>query len=190
VDGRVRRGELNRQAIIDATLELVGEKGSFPTVQAIAERAGVSKRSVFHHFPDTDALLTETAERQAHRHWHILERPLEGSSLGDRISRLAADRAELFEAIGDVRRVAVLHEPQSDVLATKLGESRQALKRHLTRSLAPEIDRLPREVLDALEAVTSWETWEVLRRLQGLSPGEARRAVESVLQSAFATVTT
>ena len=46
-DGRLRRGERSREAIVAALFELVGEGVLQPTAQQVAERAGVGIRSVF-----------------------------------------------------------------------------------------------------------------------------------------------
>lgn len=185
MDGRVRRGELNRQAIVDAALALVAEQGSLPTAQAVAERAGVAKRSLFHHFPDMEALLAQAADTQAATHWQVLQPPRPGHDLGPRISVAVAQRAELFEAIGPVRRVAVRYELSSSLLAERLRESRAGLRRHLRRSLNPELSQLDRCAQEAVQAVASWETWEVLRRHQGLSVPAARDSVRSILESAL-----
>jgi TetR/AcrR family transcriptional regulator of autoinduction and epiphytic fitness len=55
-DGRVLRGERNREAIVEALLELYQEGDPQPPARAIAERAGVSLRTVFQHFNDMDTL--------------------------------------------------------------------------------------------------------------------------------------
>lgn len=49
---RVRNPELTRQAIVDAALSAVEEGECTPTSRDIAERAGVSERSIFVHFRD------------------------------------------------------------------------------------------------------------------------------------------
>ncbi len=190
MDGRVRRGERNRQAIVDAALALVAERGVLPAGQAIAERAGVAKRSLFHHFPDMEGLLAQAAATQAERYWQVLQPPEPGRSLGERISTAVAQRAVLFEGIGDVRRAAVLYEPSSPALARLLKDSRAGLRRHLRRALSPEITGLGRTAQEGIQAMASWETWEVLRRHQGVSADGARAAVLSMIESAFAPVPT
>lgn len=185
MDGRVRRGELNRQAIVDAALALVADEGVLPTGQAIAERAGVAKRSLFHHFPDMESLLTEAADTQATRHWNVLQPPQPGSKLGERLSAAVSQRARLYEAIGDVRRVVVRYEAGSPVLAQRIRESRSGLRRHLRRSLNPEYGRLHRCAQEGIQAVASWEFWEVLRSHQGLSADAARSTVQLMIESVF-----
>ncbi len=186
MDGRVRRGELNRQAIVDAALELVAEERVLPTAQAVAARAGVAKRAVVHHFPDMTGLLAQAADTQAARFWSVLRPPEPGRSLDERVAAAVEQRSRLFEGIGAVRRVAVLHEAGNPVLAARLEESRSGLRRHIRRALQPELSALDRPTQAGVEAVASWETWEVLRRQQGLSVAASRAAVQSMIESALA----
>ena len=61
VDGRTRRGERNREAIIDALIACYDDGILRPSVQEVADRAGVSARSVHNHFVDVEALRAEVA---------------------------------------------------------------------------------------------------------------------------------
>jgi TetR/AcrR family transcriptional regulator, regulator of autoinduction and epiphytic fitness len=180
VDGRAARGAKNRRAVIDATLALIEEGDLQPTAQAIASRAGVSTRSVFHHFDDLESLYADVADTQATRHWALLG-PVAGG-LAERIEAVVAQRARLYEEISSTRRAALLHEHESAVLAERLRESRAALRAHLRRNL-PELAQLGRPAREGAAAVASWETWEALRRHQGLSIEAARAAVAEVLSA-------
>jgi AcrR family transcriptional regulator len=56
---RAKRQEETRQRITEAAVELHGTVGSTrATISAIAERAGVQRRTVYNHFPTEHALLT------------------------------------------------------------------------------------------------------------------------------------
>lgn len=125
------------------------------------------------------------AELQASGHWGVLQPPAPGRTLAERIEDAVAQRAALFEAIGGVRRVAVRYEHSRPVLAERLRKNRAALRRHLRRALQPELASLDRPAVEGLQAAASWETWEVLRRHQGLSVGAARAAVRSTVECAF-----
>ena len=184
MDGRVLRGEANRQAIVDALLTLVTEQGSIPASHEIARRAGVAKRSVFHHFPDMEALMVAAAETQLSKHWHVLNVPISGSLL-ERARQAVDQRAELFEGIAGVRRVAVLHEHESAELSKRLVYSRKMLRQHLRDSLQPEFSELEKSGADGALAACSWETWEVLRVHQKVSVNAAKEAVLSVIEGAF-----
>jgi TetR/AcrR family transcriptional repressor of mexJK operon len=63
--GRGRpRDLLKREAILDAATALFYERGMpSTTMEAVAERAGVSKMTVYSHFPDKPALLEASFER-------------------------------------------------------------------------------------------------------------------------------
>src|SRR5690348_12328349 len=62
VDGRTERGRQTRERIADAMLALLEEGETKFVAERIAERAGVSRRLVFHHFEDmaqlADAAIT------------------------------------------------------------------------------------------------------------------------------------
>jgi len=181
MDGRVQRGARNRQAVIDAHLALLERGDLSPTAQAIAAEAGVSTRSVFHHFDDLESLFADTADTLAARHWHLLQPVDAALPVEERVRLLVAQRAVLFERITTTRRAAVVHEHDSPVLAKRLRESRAALRSHLRRNLAPEFTALDRDTQAGLEAAASWESWEVLRRHQGLSVSAATRALTHLL---------
>src|SRR3954470_18279608 len=52
VDGRTARATRTREAVVSAVLDLVNEGNPKPTAREIADRAGVSLRSVYVHFDD------------------------------------------------------------------------------------------------------------------------------------------
>ncbi|HVJ04908.1 MAG TPA: TetR/AcrR family transcriptional regulator [Candidatus Saccharimonadales bacterium] len=58
------RGRVRVDAILDAAASLIAEKGlTGLTVQAIAQRANTSFGSMYHFFPDLDAVIAGLAER-------------------------------------------------------------------------------------------------------------------------------
>src|SRR4029450_8701570 len=66
-DGRLARGERARAAIVDALLVLIESGELRPSAARIAQRAGVSLRSVFQHFSDVESLFAAAASRQTER---------------------------------------------------------------------------------------------------------------------------
>lgn len=79
-----------RQALLDAALSLIGEKGAqgFSVAEA-ARRAGVSPAAPYRHFRDRDDLLAETARRG----FEMLAARLEAAWNGGRPHALAAFEA-------------------------------------------------------------------------------------------------
>src|SRR3954452_25553207 len=66
---RTRDPEANRQALLDAAIELFGTAGFDATsVQSIVERARVTKGGFYHHFESKQALLHEIHDRFIYYH--------------------------------------------------------------------------------------------------------------------------
>ncbi|MBC7633018.1 hypothetical protein [Aeromicrobium sp.] len=187
-DGRIARGERTRDAIVAAHTELLREGVLKPTAKHLAERAGISLRTVWLNFNDLEALLRATTA-----FWlgadAELRLPVEsGLALPDRIDRYCEQRTARLENLAPAARSAALGEPFS----TALKMSRQA---HIQRSLddlevtfAPELDAggAEREVLlKTLFIATSWPSWITLRDDFGLDIDDAttvmRRSLTSLL---------
>jgi AcrR family transcriptional regulator len=166
VDGRVRRGSRNREAIIDALLACYEAGALRPSVPDIAARAGVSVRSVHNHFADVEALRAEVAQRQWQRHASLI-------GPAATIEALVGQRAAFYEAVTPVRRAALLSIHDSPTIARNLAR----LDRLLRRQLEATFPAFTSTVLDALELVTSWDAWNRLRTAQGCSVTRARRVV-------------
>ena len=62
VDGRTARAMRTRDAIVAACVALVDAGDLKPTAPRIAEKAGVSVRSVFQHFDDLETLFAMVAD--------------------------------------------------------------------------------------------------------------------------------
>lgn len=180
VDGRTARAARTSDAVVDAWLSLIEEGDLRPGARRIADRAGVSLRSVFHHFDDLETLYATAAERQLRR----LSMPAlmdTGGTLDGRIGAFLAARCRVLESITPVRRAAVLNEPFSPALAARLRWARDMARDEIARVFQVELSaRKPadrRELLAALAAATEWSAWEALRTHQGLSAAGAARVM-------------
>lgn len=187
VDGRLARGERARGAIVDALLALIDRGDLRPSAARVAERAGVSLRSVFQHFNDVESLFAAAASRQAERvSRHVGGVPDEGP-LASRLGAFVRQRTQLLEAIAPVRRAAILMEPFSSELQRRLGAFRKLKADEVRRVFAPELARRSpaarRRLHSALVAASSWNMWQALRDHQGLSRAEARRALRLTLET-------
>jgi len=185
LDGRNARAERSRAAVVDALLDLLGEGDLRPPAARIAERAGVSLRSVFQHFADIETLYGAAADRQIER-LASLTRPLPVTGTRrERLDLFVRARTRLLETIASVRRGALLLEPFSNEIAARLARGRALNRAEVERMFAPELAARPpgtrRELAAALSAAASWSTWEHLRRHQGLPRERARRVVGRML---------
>src|SRR5215204_7151666 len=93
VDGRNLRAERTRTALATAYLDLLTEGDLRPTAERIAERANVSPRSVFKHFPDREALFAAASEIQEGRIRELVgEGPDPSAPLDQRLDQFVAQR--------------------------------------------------------------------------------------------------
>src|SRR3954471_20040450 len=73
-DGRAARSHRTRRTIVDAMRALHAEGDLRPTAPRIAERAGVSLRTVWQQFNDMETLLVEAIRRDNEILSSLLER--------------------------------------------------------------------------------------------------------------------
>ena len=153
-------------------LDLLEETGAHPSAQEVADRAGVSLRTVFRHFDDVDSLLAVAVAHQIERVGRRFD-PL--GPVG--VDAFVAHRAQLFEEISPIRRAA-LQRSEHPAIGEWLTESRRRLRAQVAGCF--DVDGI---TLDALDAATSWSTWETLRREQGLSVARARAVMSHTVTS-------
>jgi TetR/AcrR family transcriptional regulator of autoinduction and epiphytic fitness len=180
-DGRVVRGERTRQSLVEALLALLDEGELRPTAERIADRAGVSERSVFQHFPDREHLFEAVALQQYERVRPTL-RPIDpGLPLPERLDAFLAQRTRYFEMVKGVRRAALLLEPDSPAVARWLQRTRSAKAAEVRKVFATEIGSAPEAeraaFAAALVAAAAWPAWESYRYHQGLGAARARAAM-------------
>ncbi len=176
-DGRARRREKSRAAIVAALFDLVGSGVLQPTAQQVAARAGVGIRSVFRHFDDMDGLYAELDARLREEAAPLLRSTPPSGSLRERAVALVERRVRFFERIAPYKRAGNLQRWRSDFLrrshAAVVRELRTALREAL-----PELAEAPPAFGEALDLTTSFEAWDRLRTDQRLSRERAQSAVE------------
>jgi AcrR family transcriptional regulator len=180
VDGRQRRAQRSRDAIVDALFALVGGGVPRPTAQQVATRANVGIRSVFRHFEDMDQLYAAIDARLRAEVSGMFEAAPARGGLPVRLRALVALRAALFERVGPYKRAAMVQASGSPFLQARHRELAAVLRADLHRRI-PEIERAPDAVADALELALSFEAWNRLRTDQRLGVERARDAVERLV---------
>jgi TetR/AcrR family transcriptional regulator, regulator of autoinduction and epiphytic fitness len=180
-DGRTIRAERTRQALVDALFGLLEDGELRPTAERIAERAGVSERSVFQHFPDREALFEAVSRQQYERVVEEVE-PVDASRpLEERIEAFVAQRARILEHVSPVLRAGLQFEHESNVVAGWLTSARKAAAVEVERVFRREVEEAEAGeravILAALVSAASWSAWEGYRSHQGLSVERARAAM-------------
>lgn len=192
-DGRTARRDRNRDAVLDAALDLFRDDALFPGPAEVAERSGVSTRSVQRYFADMDTLVRAAMARHLERTRPLfaLEDPGVGP-LGARIDRMVAARVRLHEAVAPMVRAALLRAGSNPIIRERITSSRVELREQVAAMFAPELDAVApevrAEVLAGLDLLLGFAALEHLCHDGGLSTEEAdrvlRRGVTALLASA------
>jgi AcrR family transcriptional regulator len=177
-DGRARRAERSREAIVSALFELIGEGNPQPTAQQVAERGRVGLRSVFRHFADMDTLYAEIGARVSEEALPLLHDAPVAGTVEERLIEMIGRRAAFYEAIAHYKRSGNLNRRRSPFLQRQHGRLVRELRERLTRGV-PELARAPESLTEALDLVLSFDAWDRLRSDQKLSRERATAAVET-----------
>ncbi|MEU2394053.1 TetR/AcrR family transcriptional regulator [Streptomyces sp. NPDC007369] len=190
-DGRTERGRQTREKIADALLALLDEGATEFPAEKVAAYAGVSRRSVFHHFADmaqlVDTAITRRLEQLAEQ---IRPLPTAGPR-AVRVAALAEQRARILEWITPARKAVMRMDHPSPRIQQTIDEAFAEARARLEAVLAEELDTLTgqrrTDLVNGLDAVTTWGAWHHWRST-GLTPGEARHAMEATVLSLLASI--
>jgi AcrR family transcriptional regulator len=186
-DGRSARAARTRDAVVEALLSLLDDGNFRPTARQVAERAGVSLRSVYVHFDDLEDLFTAAAHSHFERVRDLVESIPGDGPLESRLDAFVRQRERIHEASAQVRRAAVLQEPFSPALAQVLSLGRQFSRAEIETVFAPELGRREgadrNRLLLELEVVSNASTWEALRLQHDLPSGNTREVVADMLRA-------
>ena len=128
-----RRREHTRNAILEATSQLIAEKGTDGfTISEVAQRGAVNRALIYHYFKDRDTLVFETIRHIASQYERV--RPEMGPDAAERLVRMQIEHPEIgrffyqmllsgrplpslsqrmFDAIEDLERFRREHAPDS-----------------------------------------------------------------------------
>jgi AcrR family transcriptional regulator len=174
-----------RQRIVEAAAGLHGTVGpAATTIAAIADHAGVTRLTVYRHFPDEAALFAACSA-----HWQSQQQlpdPAAWAQISDPEARLRAGLVDLYRFFragadmltGVYRDIAALPPPLQDQLRDRDARHRALLAVPFGGSASQQ------RVISALvgHAVSFW-TWRSLCLGQGLSDDEAVDAMTRAVQA-------
>ena len=172
---RAEQVDQTHQRIVEATVDLHGSIGpAATTIAGIAEKAGVTRLTVYRHFPDEEALFGACSA-----HWisrQQLPDPAAWAQIGDPVARLRAGLADLYRfyragagmLANLYRDFDALPEAHRQVLRDSERHNRDVLAAPFDGT--GQSDRQMRAVIG--HAISFW-TWRSLCADQGLSDSEA-----------------
>lgn len=177
---RAESAEQTRRRIVQATFDLHGEQGiAATTMKHIAQRAGVSIGTVYHHFPTLDQTVLACGQMVMATFPPPTEAIFAGvAKMRERLFRLA--RA-LFEHLDQVGFDQVRPDQYKAPVVRQFVTEEEAHRIELTRAaLAPfAIDR---ELIRIAAALLDIEVYRGLQRA-GLSLDQAADAIADVIQA-------
>ncbi len=185
---RAERQQETRRRIVDAAVELHTTLGpSRTTVKAIAERAGVTRPTVYAHFPDDRSLfqacsghVRETVPPPDPTAWRAVSDP------GDRLETALRDLYGYYERLEPLLENVQRDAPVMPLVAEQnayrvryLEEIRDLLLEAWPKRGGPRA-RLRRAIGHALE----FRTWQSLVRRQGCRTNEAIQLMLAFVRAA------
>lgn len=191
VDGRRQRGVFTRQKIIEAAISLQLEGNHRASLQQISERAGVSLRTLFEHFPEKQLLTKAILDKLTH--FDRTDPPptelVKHSELPARIALFLDIRVKRLEGLTPHRQVSNVLIARSPLLQKHRLKVRNFYRSIVETWFAPELDpldaRLRERRLNAIATLVDWEMWWSLRTYPDRSVAEAKATLHFLLTAAL-----
>ncbi|MET8359266.1 TetR/AcrR family transcriptional regulator [Micromonospora sp. NPDC005171] len=191
VDGRTARAERTRAAIVEAHLALISEGDLRPTGERIAERAGISLRTLWTNFKDMETLF-EASGAEVLRQQDAAYRPIStGLPLAKRVDAYCRQRARLLQLIAPSARAAQMREPVSEQLHRNKLKHIERVRDEVEELFAVELAEAGpgrEQLLNALVAASTWQAWSMLRYGLGLGVDQARAVMSRTVGALLAEV--
>lgn len=148
--------------MIDALVALWRDGQYQPSSAEIAERAGISTRSLFRYFDDIDDLSRTAIERHlagAEPLFAIDASPDDATDA--KIAAIVGARLRLFDAIEPGARAGRICAHRNPVVARQLRQARSFFRNQVRDLFAPELRTRP-DALPAADVLLSFESRELL----------------------------
>jgi AcrR family transcriptional regulator len=190
VDGRTMRRTRNRTAVIAALLAIVREGNLRPGAAEIADRAGVSHRSIFRYFEDLDDLARTAIDYAFMEAGPLADIPEIGEGdLQGRITAMVDARLALFELVDGTMQLARMRAPSIPSIDEGIAQIAVVFKEQIAEHFATElagIDEAERDlIVDAVLVLTSYDSFTIHRRLLDSDNDRIRAAWVCALNALF-----
>jgi AcrR family transcriptional regulator len=190
IDGRRARSQRSHDAVVEALLALCREGTLRPSAAEVADRAGVSVRTVFRLFEDLDSLVEIAVAQQWERTGALHDAPDATGTRAERAAALAHQRILIHAATAPIVRGGRHLIDQSAAMRRTIRDRRNLLREQLELQFERELRGRgavdARELLSALEVACSFESIEYLRVVAAHSAAEAEAIVTRSLLALLA----
>ena len=171
----------NRIAVITALLDMIREGDLHPGAAEIADRAGVSHRSIFRYFDDLDDLVRTTIDQAFQDAGPLSTIPDAGSgTLDQRVAALVDARLALFAFVDGPMQLARMRSYSIPSIDVEIAMVAEQFRVQIAEHFAAELTERPhpeREfVVDAILVLTSYDSYAIHTRLLASSTERTRAA--------------
>jgi len=184
-DGRHQRSARSREALIKASLELIDQGLLVPTAKQIADKAGVGLRSFFRHFDDMEALFAAVDCYARDTFMALFARRHSHGDIQERTSQFLDCQADAYEHLRNIILSTQAQLWRSPTLRKRYARDQKEL-RGLTKRWFPELEGCTPDVMEGLDALTSFDMWHRLRHHQKLGVRESQALLGSLVLAFFA----
>ncbi len=172
VDGRTLRRTRNRTAVIAALLEIIREGNLHPGASEIADRAGVSHRSIFRYFDDLDDLVRTSIDHAFAEAGPLADIPEIGDgSLAERITNFVDARVALFQLVDGTMQLARMRAPSIASIDEGIAQIAELFRTQIAEHFADELGALPETdrplMVDGILVISSYDSFTIHLRLLG-----------------------
>lgn len=183
---RERQSQQTRDLILDAFAAAVVERGlPAVTMGGVAERVGISERTVYRHFPNATSMLDALSERTASVMRHRGVADVSGTNLEDALGS-AEDLYRGFEEAGPPMKAAVI----ASLTTGYRNPGQPGRVEHIRDAVSSELPRLSQQQLDEIVIMIRYQlggwAWYLLTEREGLSVDRAAqlsaRGVRALMQ--------
>ncbi len=166
---RAEEEQHTRARIVNAAEALHGTVGPARTsVSAIAERAGVTRATVYRHFPDDEALLLACSAQWMSR--QRLPDPDQWTAHPDPLQRFQAGLTDIYRYYRAGEQMITLIHRDAEAVPPRVAQMRITAEQQWIKTLLePFPTRHPRRLRAAVAHAAAFSTWRSLCVTQNLS---------------------
>ena len=182
VDGRTARKNSNRDAVVEAALQLFQAGARDVKMEDLAEAAGVSVRSVYRYFANVDEVLEAAMMANLSQYGHLFEIDNLGQGpLPERIRNLVAARLNLITAAYPMITAVLRHVHADNAIGAQARWRLQHMYLQNAEMFRSEFSRMTavesRQIAAAIDSLLSYYTVDSMLNRLGFSTEEAEAAL-------------
>ena len=190
IDGRSLRRERNRQEIVDALLQLIESGETEISAAIIAQRAGLSERSIFRYFDDVDDLYRSVCDLAISKELEFALIDEAGTgSLDTRIENFVNQRVRMYTMNENIAPAARAFAFKNHVIKNQLVLGRKFLRNQINAQFAIELNQLDKSqqqvAIATIDALTTFENYDMMRTDQKMSVNNIKTILSEGIRKAL-----